>query len=143
MNILEELRALDPREPGRWPLPVLAGAVGVAFLVLSALGIYFFVWSEQRPRLEQFAAEEQKLRSSVIKGIATPASGSGCHTGEPVLLLTWFVYTGTSIHFKIRSYARSRASNIACTTICMRNTFAHGGDITAKTIADRAKNTEG
>jgi len=63
MNILEELRALDPREPGRWPLPVLAGAVGVAFLVLSALGIYFFVWSEQRPRLEQFAAEEQKLRS--------------------------------------------------------------------------------
>jgi type IV pilus assembly protein PilO len=62
MNILEELRALDPREPGRWPLPVLAGAVGVAFLVLSALGIYFFVWSEQRPRLEQFAAEEQKLR---------------------------------------------------------------------------------
>jgi type IV pilus assembly protein PilO len=63
MNILEELRSLDPRDPGRWPLPVLAGAVGVAFLVLSALGIYFFVWSEQRPRLEQFAAEEQKLRS--------------------------------------------------------------------------------
>jgi type IV pilus assembly protein PilO len=63
MNIVEELRSLDPRDPGRWPLPVLAGAVGVAFLVLSALGIYFFVWSEQRPRLEQFAAEEQKLRS--------------------------------------------------------------------------------
>jgi type IV pilus assembly protein PilO len=63
MNIVEELRSLDPRDPGRWPLPVLAGAVGVAFLVLSALGIYFFVWSEQRPRLEQFTAEEQKLRS--------------------------------------------------------------------------------
>jgi type IV pilus assembly protein PilO len=63
MNIIEELRSLDPRDPGRWPLPVLAGAVGVAFLVLSALGIYFFVWSEQRPRLEQFTAEEQKLRS--------------------------------------------------------------------------------
>jgi type IV pilus assembly protein PilO len=62
MNILEELRSLDPRDPGRWPLPVLGGAVGVAFLVLSALGIYFFVWSEQRPRLEQFTAEEQKLR---------------------------------------------------------------------------------
>ena len=62
MNIIEELRSLDPRDPGRWPLPVLAGAVGAAFLALSALGIYFFVWNEQRPRLQQFAAEEQKLR---------------------------------------------------------------------------------
>jgi type IV pilus assembly protein PilO len=62
MNILEELRSLDPRDPGRWPLPVLAGAVAAAFLVLSGIGIYMLVWNEQRPRLEQFAAEEQKLR---------------------------------------------------------------------------------
>jgi type IV pilus assembly protein PilO len=62
MNILEELRSLDPRDPGRWPLPVLAGAVAVAFLVLSGLGIYLLVWNEQRPRLQQFAAEEQKLK---------------------------------------------------------------------------------
>ena len=27
MNLLEELRSLDPRDPGRWPLPVRAGAV--------------------------------------------------------------------------------------------------------------------
>ena len=62
MNILEELRSLDPRDPGRWPLPVLAGAVAVAFLVLSGLGIYLLVWNEQRPRLQQFAAEEQTLK---------------------------------------------------------------------------------
>lgn len=62
MNILEELRSLDPRDPGRWPLPVLAGAVAAAFLVLSGVGIYLLVWDEQRPRLQQFAAEEQKLR---------------------------------------------------------------------------------
>jgi len=62
MNILEELRSLDPRDPGRWPLPVLAGAVLAAFLVLSAVGIYVLVWNEQRPRLQQFAAEEQKLK---------------------------------------------------------------------------------
>ncbi|HUA90052.1 MAG TPA: type 4a pilus biogenesis protein PilO [Steroidobacteraceae bacterium] len=62
-NLLEELRSLDPRDPGRWPLPVLAGAVVLAFLVLSALGFYFFVWDEQRPRLQQYAEEEQKLRT--------------------------------------------------------------------------------
>jgi type IV pilus assembly protein PilO len=62
MNILEELRSLDPRDPGRWPLPVLAGAVVLAFLVLSGVLIYTLVWNEQRPRLQQFAAEEMKLR---------------------------------------------------------------------------------
>jgi type IV pilus assembly protein PilO len=62
MNILEELRSLDPRDPGRWPLPVLGGAVALAFLVLSAAGIYMLVWNEQRPRLQQYAAEEGKLR---------------------------------------------------------------------------------
>jgi type IV pilus assembly protein PilO len=62
MNMLEELRSLDPRDPGRWPLPVLAGAVAVAFLVVAGVLIYVFVWNEQRPRLQQFAAEEQTLK---------------------------------------------------------------------------------
>jgi len=62
MNMLEELRSLDPRDPGRWPLPVLAGAVAVAFLVVAGVLIYLFVWNEQRPLLQQFAAEEQTLK---------------------------------------------------------------------------------
>ena len=62
MNVLDELRSLDYRDPGRWPMPIRAAAVGLAFLVLTALGIYFLVWDEQRPKLQQFAAEEQQLR---------------------------------------------------------------------------------
>ncbi len=62
MNLLEELRALDPRDPGRWPLPFRAGAVGVAFLALTLLGIYFLVWNEQRPELQRRQAEELQLR---------------------------------------------------------------------------------
>jgi len=62
MNLLEELRALDPRDPGRWPLPVRAGAVVLAFVAVTAGLIYFFVWSEQRPQLQQREAEEQRLR---------------------------------------------------------------------------------
>jgi type IV pilus assembly protein PilO len=62
MNLLEELRSLDPRDPGRWPLPVLGGAVALAFLVVSLVGIYFFVWNGQRPELERREDEEQKLR---------------------------------------------------------------------------------
>jgi type IV pilus assembly protein PilO len=62
MNLLEELRSLDPRDPGRWPLPVRAGAVGLAFVLLSVLGIYMLVWNEQRPELQRHQEEEQKLR---------------------------------------------------------------------------------
>ena len=62
MNWLEELQSLDPRDPGRWPLPVRAGAVGLAFIVLAIALIYFFVWDEQRPELQQRENEEQSLR---------------------------------------------------------------------------------
>ena len=62
MNLLDELRSLDPRDPGRWPLPVRAGAVGVAFVALTLVGIYFLVWTGQRPELQRHLAQEQQLR---------------------------------------------------------------------------------
>jgi type IV pilus assembly protein PilO len=62
MNLLEELRSLDPRDPGRWPLPIRAGAVGMAFLTLSLVGIYLLIWDGQRPELQRRQAEEQQLR---------------------------------------------------------------------------------
>src|SRR5499427_9849287 len=62
MNLLEELRSLDPRDPGRWPLAARAGAVGLAFVALSVLGIYFLVWNELRPELQRHQEEEQQLR---------------------------------------------------------------------------------
>ncbi len=62
MNLLEELRSLDPRDPGRWPLPVLAGTVLAAFLALTFALSYVFVWESARPDLQRFQDEEQKLR---------------------------------------------------------------------------------
>jgi type IV pilus assembly protein PilO len=62
MNLLEELRSLDPRDPGRWPFAFRAGAVLAAFVVASVGLTYYFVWSEQRPELQQHQAEEQTLR---------------------------------------------------------------------------------
>jgi type IV pilus assembly protein PilO len=62
MNLLEELQSLDPRDPGRWPLPIRAGAVGLCFVVLAIALIYFFVWDEQRPELQRREDTEQQLR---------------------------------------------------------------------------------
>ena len=62
MNLMEELRSLDPRDPGRWPLPVCAGAVAICFLALTLVLTYVFVWDEQRPKLQQSEDTEETLR---------------------------------------------------------------------------------
>jgi type IV pilus assembly protein PilO len=62
LSFLEELRDLDPRDPGRWPLAALAGAVGVTFLVVTVILVYLTVWQSVRPQLQQKENEEQSLR---------------------------------------------------------------------------------
>ena len=62
MSLMEELRALDPRDPGRWPLPVLAAAVTATFLLVLLIGAYLLVWDGQRPELQRREDEEQTLR---------------------------------------------------------------------------------
>jgi type IV pilus assembly protein PilO len=63
MNLLEEIRSLDPRDPGRWPFAVRAGTVGVCFLVLTIVAAYMFVWTKLNPQLEQLQDQEQQLRN--------------------------------------------------------------------------------
>jgi type IV pilus assembly protein PilO len=62
MNLREELQALDPREPGRWPLPIRIGAVAIWLVILTFILGYVFVWQNESPELDQHQQEEQKLR---------------------------------------------------------------------------------
>ena len=62
MSFMEEMRALDPRDPGRWPFAVRAGTVAVAFLLLTILASYFFVWTDLNPQLQGLQDQEQALR---------------------------------------------------------------------------------
>ncbi len=64
MSILDDLKSLDPNDPGRWPLPVRAATVALCFVILSAVLFYFFVWTDQKPRLDQAAVAEQELRET-------------------------------------------------------------------------------
>jgi type IV pilus assembly protein PilO len=61
--VLDELRALDPRDPGRWPLAVRAGAVALCFLAVAIGLIYVFVWQDRMPELQQREDTEQQLRN--------------------------------------------------------------------------------
>jgi type IV pilus assembly protein PilO len=67
MNLVEELQTLDPREPGRWPLPIRIGAVAIWFVVLTFVLSYMFVWQQQKPELERRQAEELDLRDQFRK----------------------------------------------------------------------------
>ena len=62
MSIVDDLKSLDTSDPGRWPLPIRAGAVGIAFVALVAAGVYFFVIKEEVPLLERAQRQETELR---------------------------------------------------------------------------------
>lgn len=64
MSILDDIKSLDPNDPGRWPLPVRAGCVVLCFVVLAAASFWYFVWTEQKPKLDTATAEEQTLRAT-------------------------------------------------------------------------------
>jgi type IV pilus assembly protein PilO len=62
MKLLDELRNLDPRDPGRWPLAVRAGAVVLCFVAVTALCLYFLVWNSLSPQLQTLQDQENGLR---------------------------------------------------------------------------------
>ena len=64
MSILDDIKSLDPNDPGRWPLPVRVGFVAICFMVLAAFLFWFFVWSDQKPRLDEAGAREIELRNT-------------------------------------------------------------------------------
>ena len=63
MNLIEQLRTLDPRDPGRLPLAVRGFFVGIVFIACSAIAWYMFVWNDDRPVLQKAEADEMDLRS--------------------------------------------------------------------------------
>jgi type IV pilus assembly protein PilO len=58
----DELRQLDPRDPGRWPLPVRLGAIALFFVVLSLVMLYFLVWTQKKDDLALAQGQERTLR---------------------------------------------------------------------------------
>jgi type IV pilus assembly protein PilO len=63
MNFLDQLRTLDPRDVGRWPVAVRGLFVLLIFVVCSGVAWYMFVWNDDRPILQKAEADELDLRS--------------------------------------------------------------------------------
>ena len=60
-ELLDQLRNLDPNDPGRWPLGVRVGTVVLLFVIAAAAGYWYFVWKAKRPELLEARAKETEL----------------------------------------------------------------------------------
>jgi type IV pilus assembly protein PilO len=63
MNFLDQLKSIDPRDVGRWPLAVRGFFVVLGFAVVAAFGWYLVVWNDDRPLLQKAEADELDLRA--------------------------------------------------------------------------------
>ena len=63
MKLLDQLRSLDPKDPGRWPLAVRGFFVALIFAVCAGLAWYMLVWNQERPLLQKAQADELDLRA--------------------------------------------------------------------------------
>lgn len=64
-NLVEELRQLDPNDPGAWPSGVKAAAL-VVLLIAIVFGGYFFDWKDQWVTLDNAVVEEETLKQTYL-----------------------------------------------------------------------------
>jgi type IV pilus assembly protein PilO len=62
VNFLEQLRTLDAKDVGRWPIVFRAIAISLIFLIVAIGGTYYFVWRDKIPQLQRVEQEEKDLR---------------------------------------------------------------------------------
>ncbi len=66
MNVIEELRALDVNDVGRWPLVFRAGVIGIVFAAVVGLGIYWTIIESKAPQLTRAQGDEETLRTTFM-----------------------------------------------------------------------------
>ena len=67
MSIIDDLKSLDPNDPGRWPLPVRVGTVVLVFVLLSAALFYVVVYKDLKPQLTAATEHEAELRRTFME----------------------------------------------------------------------------
>lgn len=62
MNIVEELKALDVNDIGRWPLVFRAAVILITFMAVLGLGVYWFIAQDLQPELQRAQDDENTLK---------------------------------------------------------------------------------
>ena len=64
MNIVEELQSLDANDVGRWPFAIRAAVIAIVFVVVTAVGIWYFIVEDKHPQLQRAEQEEVDLKTT-------------------------------------------------------------------------------
>jgi type IV pilus assembly protein PilO len=66
MSLMDDLRTLDPKQPGNWPWAVKAGAFVLIFVAVQ-VGAYFVFWQGQSEEIEKGRQDVAKLKDQFIE----------------------------------------------------------------------------
>lgn len=66
MNLLDELRNIDTKQPGNWPWPIKAGALIIIFIAVQ-VGAYFAFWQSQMEMVEKGRADVAKQKEVFLE----------------------------------------------------------------------------
>jgi type IV pilus assembly protein PilO len=66
MNLLDELKQLDPKQPGNWPWPIKAGAFLLIFIGIQ-VAAYFIFWSGQLDAIDKGREDVAKQKDTFIE----------------------------------------------------------------------------
>jgi type IV pilus assembly protein PilO len=66
MNLIDELKSLDPKRPGNWPWPIKAGAFILLFIAVQ-VAAYFLLWQAQTERIEKGRQDVAKQKETFLE----------------------------------------------------------------------------
>ena len=66
MNILDELKTLDPKQPGNWPWFAKIGAFVLTFIAILAV-FWFLLWQDQTDRIEKGRNDVAKQKETFLE----------------------------------------------------------------------------
>jgi len=66
MNLLDELRSLDPKQPGNWPWPIKIGAYAAIFILIQ-VGAFLLLWQGQTEAIEAGRVEVDKQKQAFLE----------------------------------------------------------------------------
>jgi len=66
MSLIDDLRALDPKQPGNWPWLIKLGAFVLIFIGIQVLA-WFLVWSDQTDKIEKGRQDVAKQKEVFLE----------------------------------------------------------------------------
>jgi type IV pilus assembly protein PilO len=66
MSLIDDLRTLDPKQPGNWPWAVKVGAFLLIFVAIQ-VAAYFFLWQAQAEEIEKGRADVAKQKETFLE----------------------------------------------------------------------------